>query len=69
LVAQRDLEKAWEPIGSTAHQTGKNPGSNNTSAFGRQKGKLITSQRYLSSTIWGEIMSLKLREWGRSVCV
>jgi hypothetical protein len=33
--------------GSTAYQTGKNPGSNNRPAFGRQKGRLITSQRPL----------------------
>jgi hypothetical protein len=28
LVAQRNPEKAWEPIGISACQTGKNPGSN-----------------------------------------
>jgi hypothetical protein len=41
--SQLHKEKAQELIGSPAHQTGKNPGSNNRPAFGRQKGSLITS--------------------------
>jgi hypothetical protein len=39
--------------GSATHQTGKNPGSNNRFAFGRQE-SLITSQRLPSNPIWGE---------------
>jgi hypothetical protein len=67
LVAQRNLEKAWEPIGSPIHQTGKNLDSNNRHAFGRQKGSLITSQRPPSNPVWGETGSLRFREWGKSV--
>jgi hypothetical protein len=32
----------------------------------RQKGRLITSQRLLVTTFWGEAMSLRFREQGRS---
>jgi hypothetical protein len=57
-VAQKYLEKAWKPIGNPTCQTGKNPGSNNRPAFGRQEGSRITSQRHLSSSIQGETVSL-----------
>jgi hypothetical protein len=66
-VAQRNLEKAWKPIGSPACQTRRNPGSNNRPAFGRQNGSLMTSQRHPSSPICSEIMSLRLREQGGNV--
>jgi hypothetical protein len=47
--------------GSITHQNGKNPGSNNRPAFGRQKGRLITSQRHPNNPIWGETGSLRFR--------
>jgi hypothetical protein len=34
----------------------------------RQKWRLITSQRLLVTTFWGEAMSLRFRERGRSTC-
>jgi hypothetical protein len=66
-VAQRNLEKDLEPIGGTTHQTGKNLGLNNKPAFGRQKGRLITSQRSPSNPVWGETRYLRFREQGKSV--
>jgi hypothetical protein len=60
--------KVQKTIGSPP-QTGKNPGSNNRTAFRRQKGSLITFQRHLSSPIEGETVSLRFMERGRSVCV
>jgi hypothetical protein len=36
------------------------------SCLSRQKGRLITSQRLLVTAFWGEAMSLRFREWGRS---
>jgi hypothetical protein len=51
-VVQRNEEKTQEPIGNPAHQTGKYPGLNNRPAFRRQKGRLITSQRPPSNTVW-----------------
>jgi hypothetical protein len=32
----------------------------------RQTGRLITSQRQIVTTFWGETVSLRLREWGAS---
>jgi hypothetical protein len=46
-VAQKNLKKTREPIGSPTCKTGKNPDLNNRPAFGRQKGSLINSQRTL----------------------
>jgi hypothetical protein len=67
LVAQRNLEKVQEPIGSPACQAGKNLGSKNRPAFRRQKRRPITSQRHSSSPIKGETVSLRFREWDANV--
>jgi hypothetical protein len=63
--APQNLVKLRNQLGSTTHKIDKNLGSN-SGLPRRQKGRLITSQRLLVTTDWGEAVSLRFRGQGRS---
>jgi hypothetical protein len=67
LDAQQNLVRCRNQRGegSTAYQTVRTQVQTQT-CLRRQKGRLITSQRPLITTFWGETVSLRFREWGGS---